>query len=140
MGDNAVTVLVDDDWEYDGRLGIGSHGYCWMYDSVRNQVLVHRHLLGLRTGDGLFGDHINRNRLDNRRSNLRAVSGSVSNLNRPQMDGEFVNIYRTRTGRWEAKFIWQRQRHHVGTFDDRLKAKEALTAYRQQVVPNVLSS
>jgi hypothetical protein len=38
-----------------------------------SRLFLHRELLGLVRGDGMEGDHINRNRLDNRRVNLRAV-------------------------------------------------------------------
>jgi len=138
VGEHTVTVLVDDDWDYDGRLGIGSHGYCWMYESSGVQVLVHRHLLGLITGDGLVGDHINRNKLDNRRANLRAVTPSVSNLNRPQADDPFAGTYLARSGRWQAKFKWLRQRHYVGTFDTREEAAEAVREYRRRLVPESL--
>jgi hypothetical protein len=39
----------------------------------RGHISLHRQLLGLEPGDGKIGDHINRDRLDNRRANLRVL-------------------------------------------------------------------
>lgn len=58
-----------------------TEGYA-SYQDGRRTRLLHRELLG---GDGLSGlyvDHQNRDRLDNRRENLRIVTGTENNLNR----------------------------------------------------------
>lgn len=58
-----------------------TQGYA-SYQDGRKTRLLHRELKG---GDGLKGlyvDHVNRDRLDNRRENLRVVTGTENNLNR----------------------------------------------------------
>lgn len=74
-------VTLDDDVHLPGRLSIGSHGYAQLWNGS-TVVLLHRWLLGLAIGDPRIGDHVNRNKLDNRRVNLRIVdhSGSSSNV------------------------------------------------------------
>lgn len=46
---------------------------------------LHRLVIGLQPGDGLECDHVNRNPLDNRRSNLRLVSHRENCANRGGM-------------------------------------------------------
>lgn len=56
--------------------GLGAYYACRSDTSSgkRRTVLMHREILGLVPGDGLHGDHINRNTLDNRRANLRPAT------------------------------------------------------------------
>ena len=65
--------------------------YCWSIRGKgyvvhtlpnRKPLLLHNLLLGLTTGNGLECDHINRDKLDNRLSNLRIVSKSSNLANR----------------------------------------------------------
>jgi hypothetical protein len=47
---------------------------------------MHRLVMGLERGDGKVVDHINRNRLDNRKSNLRVGTQAQNNTNLPLPD------------------------------------------------------
>jgi len=51
-------------------------------DGRKLSVFMHRHIMGLSRGDGKVVDHINRDSLDNRRSNLRICTRSENNKNR----------------------------------------------------------
>lgn len=129
---------IEDYERLNGRgLSLGSHGYAQIWDSRQVQT-VHAWITGL-TGSGYrqVVDHENRDKLDNRRANLKVVSPSESNLNRPQMDGEFVGVYQLRSGRWQAKFRWRRKRYHAGTFDTREEARDALRTLRQSVISDL---
>ena len=65
-------------------------------ESKRRPVLLSRLIVG--APDGAVVDHINRNTMDNRRSNLRAVTVGENNLNREQ--GRFIRW--TGAKQWEA--------------------------------------
>ena len=54
---------------------------------------LHRYTLGLRKHDGKICDHINRNKLDNRRENLRIVTFTESNMNRASNKTDHKNVY-----------------------------------------------
>ena len=50
-------------------------------DNKRRTIRMHRQILGLKHKDGMVGDHVNRNTLDNTKSNLRVVTQSKNNQN-----------------------------------------------------------
>lgn len=144
-GPEYVTVLMDQsDYEaLEGRkISIGSHGYgqIWVGLPSRVQVL-HRWILGLTKGDGLIGDHINRNRLDNRRVNLRVVdpSGSSQNVS-GRGKSRFRGVHPTRAGRWVARVKYQHKNYIVGTFDSEEDAAKAAEAKRREVLPFYVAS
>lgn len=78
-------VLVDDgDYELlcSTKWRRHSNGYAAADMGPRGYVFMHRMILGLQRGDGQSVDHINGNRLDNRRCNLRVVSHAQNCQNR----------------------------------------------------------
>jgi hypothetical protein len=78
-------VLIDeDDIEYISRWKWSyHHGYAVRsstINGIKKHILMHRVINN--TPDGLQTDHINRDKLDNRKSNLRSVDSSQNNINR----------------------------------------------------------
>lgn len=65
-------------------------------DKVKTMQYLHRVVLGLAGGDEREGDHLNRNTLDCRRKNLRAVTHAVNmaNLSAPRGRALPKNVYR----------------------------------------------
>jgi hypothetical protein len=86
------------------RLAAAGYAKCASGQRGRS-VYMHRLLLGLADDDPRYGDHINGDRLDNRRSNLRVVTAATNPQNR-SVEG-FASPYRgvsrcPSTGRWRA--------------------------------------
>lgn len=133
--DGCKTVLLDiEDYERLGPrvLSIGSHGYAQMWTGV-TVALFHRWLMDVPGGTGyrLIVDHINRDRLDCRRANLRLVTPSQSNLNRAIAARELpVGVHRIRSGRYQARLKRNRVQYHLGTFDTPEEAAAAVEAAR----------
>ena len=103
-------------------------------------TLLHRELLGLTPGDGMEGDHINRDRLDCRRANLRpipAMSGNRQNLT-PMSTGtsRFRGVsWHAHTGKWCAR-AWQNGRGvYLGVYESETEAADIAREARRRLMP-----
>ncbi len=107
--------------------------------SKRHIVLLHRELLGLTPGDGLQGDHINRDRLDYRRANLRAVPVVGNAQNRGSLPGsrsQYRGVYwNAQSGKWMAKAVMNKRQIYIGLFADEHEAGEAARLWRVANMP-----
>lgn len=91
--------------------------------TIRMHRVVAERILGRPIMRGEITDHINRNGLDNRRSNLRVVNAKISALNRrkfAQFGGKLTHSkYRGVTwnrGKWQAQIRVDGKTHHLGYF------------------------
>lgn len=108
-----VALVDDDDFEYlnqwkwqyhrgyacrSQRIGdrkIGKRKYFWMHREI------------LKTPDGLFTDHIDRNGLNNQKSNLRVCTKSQNRMNtikRKDNTVGYKGVRKNRTG-WQARLM-----------------------------------
>jgi len=69
---------------------------------------------------GMWIDHINGDKSDNRITNLRLATPAQNAQNRPTTAG--VSFCK-RTGKWLAQIGHGRKRHYLGRFDDRSDAE-----------------
>lgn len=119
-----------------------SAGYVRRYverDGRMAGIHMHRVVLGLAYGDPMQADHINRDRLDNRRVNLRAVTQAQNMQNRPSAMGSssrFRGVYwEPSRGRWRAEVQQGGRSIYIGRFTSEVDAAEAVDAYRLQHMP-----
>jgi hypothetical protein len=92
----------------------------------QGSVLMHR--LILNAPQGVRSDHINRKRLDNRRSNLRLVTDCENAWNsgpHPRNTSGFKGVYRIGRG-WMAQIGARGRQYRLGTFES---PEEAARAY-----------
>jgi endogenous inhibitor of DNA gyrase (YacG/DUF329 family) len=102
-------------------------------------IKLHRELLGLTRGDGMEGDHINLDTLDDRRSNLRIATRPENAQNLPIRKGA-SSPYRgvawvDRRGKWWAYCNVGGQRVYSAFFDTEEEAAEAARAARARFLP-----
>lgn len=109
----------------------------------RPDVILHRVILGLEKGNPLTGDHINRDRLDNRRENLRAVTLAENNRNIPACSGSTSRhrgvCWYAKIGKWRAAAEFEHVATHLGDFsheDDGARAVNAFWVERGYPAPN----
>lgn len=100
---------------------INCNGY--VYRQFRDEtgkcrcIFLHRELAN--TPDGFFTDHINRNKLDNRRSNLRIATKSQNAMNsasRKSSSGK-TGIRIKDNGKFTARITINRKELHLGVFN-----------------------
>lgn len=98
------------------------------------KAYVHR--LITNAPSGLDVDHINRNRSDNRRENLRTCTRSQNLRNggkRPTFSDKssrFKGVHWSRVGKkWRAAASVNRQSHYLGLFADEVEAAKAYDAF-----------
>lgn len=101
-------------------------------DGKRKTLLLHRLVVGLRFGDPRQVDHINRNTLDNRRSNLRIATRSQNQHNRGKSRNNtsgFKGVsFLKNSNRWIARISIEKQNKFLGRF---MTAEEAHQAYER---------
>lgn len=137
-----VIVDVDDaEWASRWRWSLVG-GYAYRQRTVaghRQSLYLHRELLGLMLGDGLEADHIDRDRLNCRRANLRILTRATNNQNRGSRRGSTSphrGVYwRADRGKWRAEIEIDRRRINLGTFDDEAEAAAAARVARRRLMP-----
>lgn len=90
-------------------------------------IYMHRVILE-RMGFKNFArsDHTNRNRLDNRRCNLRPATDSQSQCNRNKQKNNtsgYIGVYWCR-GKWVAQIKVNKKQIYLGRYDDKLEAAQ----------------
>lgn len=94
-------------------------GYAKAYAGNRRHVFMHRLILGLRKREDQAG-HINGNRLDNRRSNLRITTQKYNTWNMKTKKNNrvgFKGVVKTPVkNRWAASITAHGTAHFLGTF------------------------
>ena len=84
------------------------------------------HRLIIQAPKGLDTDHINGNRLDNRRKNLRICTHQQNiwnSVKNKYSNNDFKGVYFVkRTNNWEAKIVRNTKRYYLGKFKTELEA------------------
>ena len=66
---------------------LAQNHYVWLRHN-QNYIYLHRYLMNCSYGDKKLVDHINCNKLDNRKHNLRITSQSIQNMNRSNISSK----------------------------------------------------
>lgn len=127
-----IFIIRVDEEDYDmlidmGPWHINSRGYA-VHSEGRSCVFMHRFLMGLEEGDKKVVDHINRNKLDNRRNNLRVVTQAENQRNRSKHKiggSRFLGVSRTPSGFMARMYDFEGRQRYLGSFRHEVDAAEA---------------
>lgn len=146
-----LTVVQLDGTEHTGCYDLADHdlisAYRWHVNNGgyfassigarknRSVHLFHRLLLGLPHGDKRIGDHVNGNRLDNRRENLRIGDLKLNAANQAIINESGTSKYRgvcwaKAPGKWKAYTHVDGRLRNLGFFDTEDEAADVVIAYR----------
>lgn len=106
-----------------------------LVDGRRKVQLLHHLALGTTPQRGVHLDHINGDKLDNRRVNLRLTTVSQNAQNRPVRTkrGTYRGVtWKAEKGKWCARAMISYKTHHIGYFDDEEEAARAVIAWRAE--------
>jgi len=82
-------------------------------------------------------DHINRNKLGNRWSNLRHVSHQENTLNKSKLSNNTSGVtgvyFEERTGKWRGEVWFNKKKHRLGRFLDIREAEQAVVEKRKEL-------
>jgi hypothetical protein len=112
-------------------------GYAWVYTDAkgRHGTSMHRHLCGLAADDPREVDHLNGDRLDNRRSNLRVCTRAENAQNSPSRFGTSRHrgvSWNFKREKWVAQGKINGRNYYLGQFDDELAAARVAAAWREE--------
>lgn len=143
---NKTNILIDKE-DYERLIGNGwslsltEHGYifCNKYlgkkDGKYKYERKYLHALIMGTPKGLFTDHINGNRLDNRKKNLRICSAGQNTYNMKSNHGtssSHKGVYKhSVNNRWIAQIRKAGKTEYLGSFKTE---KEAALTYNRRAV------
>lgn len=133
------TIVDEQDYPLvkDLTLYVGTNGYVYFStwnDGKSHPQTLHSYLM--QTPKGMHTDHINGDKLDNRRENLRVVSPSINSANRTvpnrnNTSGVRGVHWRAADHCWHAQITVNRKNHYLGIYrelTDAIAARRAAEA------------
>ena len=130
------TVAIVDDIDYERIVTMGkwtahSMGYAYRWDrTVKPNKCLMMHRVIANTPAGLDTDHINGNKLDNRRANLRVASRSLNNLNR-ETRGAYVQ---KRGKQFSVELVVNYKKIWIGRLNSLEEANHIRENIKQQIM------
>lgn len=130
LTNGGFTIVNDEDYGELSKLHWrrNSSGYAKSKTGLMHRIVA-------KTPSHLFTDHINRNKLDNRRENLRWCTASENRFNTPlrkdNTSGYRGVIWNRFVKKWVAQIRQGKKRIYLGAFD---KKEDAIHAYDTKAI------
>lgn len=125
-------MVDDEDYEY-----LCNHTWCYHIEGYaqsrinKNLILMHRFILNLNDTKILI-DHIDGNKLNNQKSNLRLSTPSTNQINRSipkQNTSGYKGVCKIpNSEKWRARIMYKGKLHCLGSY---IKKEDAAKAYNE---------
>lgn len=104
---------------------------CSVDTTINGKKVKIHHLIMGKPNNGLVIDHINRNHLDNRRSNLRMITQKLNSVN--TVGAKRSSVYKgvswnKERNKWISVIVSNRKTIHLGRYTDEIEAAKAYNA------------
>lgn len=118
-------ILIDDDLWYELNQFKCCFAGNYAIITIKNKPIpMHIYIHGRSEDDNLIIDHINQNKCDNRRQNLRFNTATGNNHNQPKKD-DATSIYKgvhLSKGKWSSNIRKNNKYYNLGIYDSELLA------------------
>jgi hypothetical protein len=142
----ALVDAADAEWANQWKWHLTDKGYARRSEymgggrrGTTKSYFLHREILGLTHGDGADGDHIDLNKLNCRRSNLRVLTDGKNAQNRPGWSvasSKYRGVSWDKSRRkWLAYITVAGKHRRIGRFDSEDDAGEAARLARVELMP-----
>jgi hypothetical protein len=131
-----VAWAIVDDEAYDTaieRLWRLDQGYVLSY-AQGERMFLHRLVMGMEPGNPGEVDHIDGEKLDNRRGNLRLATHAQNGQNLPNV-GTRGTYFNRRAGRWVAQACVKGVQNYLGLYDTQQEAAAVAAEFRATRMP-----
>lgn len=142
-GKRAGMTIIDDE-DYNRLVGYG-----WIHGALgyaiyaiggrknRRMLYLHREVMQAKGGQEI--DHVNGDKLDNRKINLRFVNSSQNKMNRKLQSNNisgFRGVYwHAKAGKWAIEIQHNKKKHYLGLHDTKDQAIEIAKDFYQKNNP-----
>jgi hypothetical protein len=114
-------------WQFDGFYA----GRCIRINNKKTRIRMHRELVNV--SKGLVTDHINKNKLDNRKKNLKICTQSENQKNMKKFitnkSGVTGVYWDNERNKWAVQKCFNGKRKMIGRFDELIKAEKVYKNY-----------
>jgi hypothetical protein len=135
-----VALVDDEDYDFlnQWKWYCSDEGYAvrniWLANGRHGAIKMHRAIN--QTPEGLETDHINHDRLDNQRANLRTATTNQNQWNQKTRKNNNSHgikgvCWHKRAHKWEAHITAFKKQHHLGYFTD---VEEAAQVYKEAAI------